>query len=148
MGVKLSNRIKPRIIPTLKYFCWQEAECSYSGVKPATCSMFCSSLGWASVLHLFPADQKHCQITCRNVVCLILLWLWWDLEKLCIIRFGLESVILFVKQPELHCSADGTPTTCPYQKCGCSWLLLACVSRFPFLDGGGGGGKGEEISLV
>lgn len=51
------NRIKPRIIPTLKYFWrfgWQEAKCSYSGVESATCCMFFSVLGYTNELHLSP----------------------------------------------------------------------------------------------
>lgn len=51
------NRIKPRIIPTLKYFWrfdWQEAQCSYSGVEPATGWILLSDVGHTSELHLSP----------------------------------------------------------------------------------------------
>lgn len=50
------NRIKLRIIPTLKYF-WrfgcQESKCSYTSIEAATCCILLSDLGYISELHLF-----------------------------------------------------------------------------------------------
>lgn len=50
------NRIKPKIIPTLKYF-WrfgcQEPKCSYTGIEADTYCILLSDLGCTSELHLF-----------------------------------------------------------------------------------------------
>lgn len=51
------NRIKPRIIPPLKYFWrfdWQKAQCSYSGVEPARGWILLSDVAHTSELHLSP----------------------------------------------------------------------------------------------
>lgn len=80
-------------------------------------------------------DQPYCQITCRNVVCSMQLWLWGSLEQMWV-SSDLELALLFTAQTKSHCSAECSGVL-PEQLVqfgvmaayGC---LSGHVSRFPF----------------
>lgn len=124
------NRIKPRIIQNLKYFCWQEAKCSYSGVEPAA-SCF-----------LFGHEQVNC--TCPWLMRSIVkspagMWSGSD-------RCDCDEVWKKNAHNQICarvcCPMDKTTRTTLgraecfgahlYQECGCFWLLYSLCVQVPF----------------
>ena len=122
------SRIKPRIIPALKYFWrfgWQEAKWSYTGVEPATWCVLLSGLGCNSELHLSPdwpdvlsnhlqeCGLFHAAATVGR-----------SRKNVHVIRFGQSLPSYFTQQGELsRVLWSSTSTTCPNQGHGCLWLL-------------------------
>lgn len=128
------NRIKPGIIPCLKYFCWQEAKCSYSGVEPAawcfligdgqvncTCPQLMRSIvkspaGMWSGSDCCDCDEvwkknAHIQI-CARVCC--------PMDKTT--RTTPPSRVLW----------SSPPTARPYEECGCFWLPSSLCVQVSF----------------
>lgn len=129
------NRINPRIIPTLKYFCcfgWQEAKCSYCGVEPAACCVLlsicnvqvnCTCLPMTR--HIIKSPAGMWSVPCRCD--------YGEVWKKCAHNQVWTQSVLFTELCSAECSGVLPQQLVQIRVVAAYGSLTACVSSFPFL---------------